>query len=611
DGDAAYYHYGPVGNTARITGSGGSVLNRYVYMPFGEALEMEEGVSNMFRYNGQAGVITDGSGLLHMRARPYSPEVGRFIQRDPVGIAGGLPLYGYVSNDPLQFLDEIGLLEGLNFHNADPDDLQKLDLDVKKDVQTFLDNASQSELETVGGVLYFIDTAIGFIPLAGNIYALESAGIQALRGEYKDALWRLPGAIPLLGNLDKLRKGGKAVRVIVKVGKFAGDKKLDTAYGVFVVTKDKVYSYMNSNQRGSGNSRIVGSRDPNEMVGPSGFGAEGWIQGDILLPYTILFENVSTASAPAQVVYVTQELDENLDLEQFELTAFGFSDNIYDIPAGFRNYQTNVDLRPDMELILKVEARLDVESRVMSWTLTSLDPETMHLPEDPFLGFLPPNTNAPVGEGFVAYNIRGATNTVSGDRINAEAQIVFDVNEPIDTPQVFNTVDRQPPQSRVDELPESSSFVFTVSWTGQDNAGGLRYDIYVSKDRGPYEIWLSNDARTSAEFQGEPGAVYSFYSVATDAVGLTEAAPSSADAETEVITAPPALAVVEYGTDTITIRFVNLVPGEVYSVEQTAGLEAPEWVQEREFTAEAQEMTLEFERPVDTERLFFRLKSIN
>ena len=52
---------------------------------------------------------TDGSGLQYMRNRYYDPRSGRFTQQDPVGLAGGLNLYGFGGSDPVNASDPFGL----------------------------------------------------------------------------------------------------------------------------------------------------------------------------------------------------------------------------------------------------------------------------------------------------------------------------------------------------------------------------------------------------------------------------------------------------------------------------------------------------------------------
>ncbi|HEX6910742.1 MAG TPA: RHS repeat-associated core domain-containing protein [Longimicrobium sp.] len=43
----------------------------------------------------------DASGLMYRRNRCYDPQTGRFTQEDPIGIAGGLNVYGYAAGDPV------------------------------------------------------------------------------------------------------------------------------------------------------------------------------------------------------------------------------------------------------------------------------------------------------------------------------------------------------------------------------------------------------------------------------------------------------------------------------------------------------------------------------
>ena len=62
-------------------------------------------------------------------------------------------------------------------------------------------------------------------------------------------------------------------------------------------------------------------------------------------------------------------------------------------------------------------------------------------PSDPSVGFLPPNPiNGTEGQGFVTYTIRPRKDAETLSTVDAKASIVFDMNEPIDTPPVFNTV---------------------------------------------------------------------------------------------------------------------------------------------------------------------------
>ena len=60
---------------------------------------------------GFTGREPDATGLTYFRARYYDPTLGRFTQRDPIGLAGGLNPYSYVSNSPQNFTDPLGLIK--------------------------------------------------------------------------------------------------------------------------------------------------------------------------------------------------------------------------------------------------------------------------------------------------------------------------------------------------------------------------------------------------------------------------------------------------------------------------------------------------------------------
>lgn len=60
-------------------------------------------------YGSLLDVQTDGSQNVYMRNRYYDPASGRFTQEDPIGLAGGLNLYGFALGDPVNYSDPLGL----------------------------------------------------------------------------------------------------------------------------------------------------------------------------------------------------------------------------------------------------------------------------------------------------------------------------------------------------------------------------------------------------------------------------------------------------------------------------------------------------------------------
>jgi hypothetical protein len=89
-------------------------------------------------------------------------------------------------------------------------------------------------------------------------------------------------------------------------------------------------------------------------------------------------------------------------------------------------------------------------------------------------------------------------------------------------------VDDIMPVSHVEALPEfSTSQIFMVSWTGNDNVNGTGlagFTIMVSDNGGPWTVWQNQTPVTSADFVGFEGHAYSFYSIATDLADNSEGA---------------------------------------------------------------------------------------
>ena len=90
-----------------ITDSSGNVVQTYQYDAFGKIVQQTGSVENSHTYTGREWDAE--AGLYYYRARYYDPTLGRFINGDPIGFAGGdVNFYVYVQNNPVNFVDPDG-----------------------------------------------------------------------------------------------------------------------------------------------------------------------------------------------------------------------------------------------------------------------------------------------------------------------------------------------------------------------------------------------------------------------------------------------------------------------------------------------------------------------
>lgn len=272
--------------------------------------------------------------------------------------------------------------------------------------------------------------------------------------------------------------------------------------------------------------------DPNDILGPDGFGEERWVSSLTPLSYRIRFENSADAGAAARMVDVTQVLDSDLWLPTFSLKGFGFRGYHFEIPGSPAFYSTLIDLTAELGVLVEFTAGINPASREAFWRLVAIDPATGQPPLNPDLGLLSPNDEEGNGEGYLDYSIGAMPTVTSGSRVDALARIVFDTEEPIDTPPIFNTLDALAPTSSVIVGPAPETTEFTVSWSGQDDADGsgvASYTILVAVDGGNYTVWLDETTATEAVYFGNPGSTYAFVSLAADNANNLEAFPEQAD----------------------------------------------------------------------------------
>jgi RHS repeat-associated protein len=106
----SFYLFDAPGSTRQLASSSASITDLYVYDSFGSALLASGATVNPFRYVGCVGYYYDVDLATHyIRARHYSPVLGRFLSRDPIGVTAQSNRYGYCSNNPTKNVDPSGL----------------------------------------------------------------------------------------------------------------------------------------------------------------------------------------------------------------------------------------------------------------------------------------------------------------------------------------------------------------------------------------------------------------------------------------------------------------------------------------------------------------------
>ena len=89
-----------------VASDGTTVASRVSYDPWGQTTESGAGALTDFGFTGH--YLDRPSGLNFPLYRGYSPSLGRWLSRDPIGLRGGFNLYGYVLNDPVDLIDPEG-----------------------------------------------------------------------------------------------------------------------------------------------------------------------------------------------------------------------------------------------------------------------------------------------------------------------------------------------------------------------------------------------------------------------------------------------------------------------------------------------------------------------
>jgi RHS repeat-associated protein len=209
-GTASYYFTRDhLGSVREMTDNSGTIVARYDYDPYGRrgpnqitsgAVEADFGFTGYY--------VHAPSGLHLALYRAYDADTGRWINRDPIEEEGGLNLYVYVSNDSINMVDPLGLvdcalLESFIFrteHNISEaihsmSDINKM-FNSAKNMQ-WMALAGDIAYALVGGYTMYDNLAayeVNVFKPAGGVAGATAGGIFDVTVD--EASLRIPNALP-------------------------------------------------------------------------------------------------------------------------------------------------------------------------------------------------------------------------------------------------------------------------------------------------------------------------------------------------------------------------------------------------------------------------------
>ena len=262
---------------------------------------------------------------------------------------------------------------------------------------------------------------------------------------------------------------------------------------------------------------VIAGRDPNIKEARPGqrgvAGFRGTIEPGTEVSYTIFFENAADASAAEQIVRVVDELDERFDLSTFRFGEVGFGEHSIPLdlpPSPYDGTSCAPEVTGDLwnvtasrqltiadhEIVVRVDGDLTAASgedpATISWLFQTLDPSPCGEPLDDLAGFLPPNNEEGIGEGWVSFEVSLRDDIeeppIEEDLTN-RASIRFDQQGVIvtDPPAIHSFENRRPPDAP--EFPRPF-----------DGAMDVATERVIAWDEAPradsYEVflWRSTDA---------------------------------------------------------------------------------------------------------------------
>ena len=105
--------YDANGNVTECLDVSGNIRAHYEYDAFGNITAQSGDLAHVFPFRFSTKYFDAETGLYYYGCRFYSPETGRWLNRDPIEEDGGLNLYGFIGNDGMNHIDPFGQMPSM------------------------------------------------------------------------------------------------------------------------------------------------------------------------------------------------------------------------------------------------------------------------------------------------------------------------------------------------------------------------------------------------------------------------------------------------------------------------------------------------------------------
>lgn len=198
---AAFYHADGNGNATVLMAADQTIASRFLLNPFGKPLGQWGPMAQASQVGFSSMPVQRVSGVVGFVERFYDPNLQRFLNRDPIGEAGGINLYGYVRNEPVGTVDPFGLDNMYNMgagNNAPP----SLALTAPLNDPSNLSVVCTGGDDLLGPGGYFSWFVPGFPLVSGDVASVVAVhnGIRDASNPNLAPVDRWAGALNALGN---------------------------------------------------------------------------------------------------------------------------------------------------------------------------------------------------------------------------------------------------------------------------------------------------------------------------------------------------------------------------------------------------------------------------